>query len=173
MTGGVGRAKQILILKPTITRRKVMMNQKEAVFTAVINVCGVQESAYTPSKEERAQISAILVEGFKQNKISLERSFDEAGLKSYVSGLLSNWLRKDTRLNGGTKYVAKNPGSRAGQGDPTLKAMRALLSTLETEEDKAEVQAEIDKHLATIAKSKAPTIDYSALPSHLQEKFSK
>jgi len=43
---------------------------------------------------------------------------DDAKLRSYCSGLQSNWLRKDTRLNGGVKYVAKNPGSRAGSTDP-------------------------------------------------------
>ena len=153
-----------------------MMNQKEATYQAIVNVTGYAgEGSCVPTKEQRAMISAILVEGFKGGKIELDREFDEPGLKSYVSGLVSNWLRKDTRLNGGTKYVAKNPGSRAGSADPQLKAMRALMSTLVTDEDKAEVQAEINKRIAEISatKAKSVTIDFNALPEALRSKFSK
>ena len=35
------------------------MTQKEAVFQAVKNVCGEQEGAYTPSKEQRAQVKHL------------------------------------------------------------------------------------------------------------------
>ena len=150
------------------------MNQKEATYTAVVNVCGEIDGAYTPSKEERAQISAILFEGFRSGKVTLDREFDDAGLKSYISGLMSNWLRKDKRLNGGVAYVAKNPGSRAGTGDSQLKAMRALLSTLTSASDKAEVQKHIDARVSEIASTKVTkVIDYSALPAHLAAKFAK
>lgn len=151
------------------------MNQKEAVFQAVINVVGVQHEGvkYEPTKEQRAQISMVLIEGFKSGDINLDREFDETGLKSYVSGLLSNWLRKDTRLNGGTKYEAQNPGSRAGVADPQLKAMRALLTTLTDDADRAEVQKHIDARVAEINKAKAPTIDFSKLPPELANKFHK
>lgn len=150
------------------------MTQKEAVFQAVKNVCGEQE-VYTPSKEQRAQVNAILFEGFRSGTIELDREFTDSDLKSYVSGLQSNWLRKDKRLNGNVSYVAKNPGSRAGSGDASLKAMRALLSTLTTEADKAEVQSHIDARIAEInaGKKKSVTIDFSALPADLASKFQK
>jgi hypothetical protein len=150
-----------------------MMSQKEAVFQAVVNVCGNVDGAYTPSREQRAQVNAILFEGFRSGTIQLEREFNDTELKAYVSGLQSNWLRKDTRLNGGTKYEAKNPGTRAGTGDAQLKAMRALLSTLTDESDRAEVQKHIDARVAEIMKAKAPTIDFSALPADLAAKFNK
>lgn len=151
------------------------MTQKEAVFQAVKNVCGEQDGAYTPTKEQRAQINQILFEGFRSEKIELDREFSDSDLKGYVSGLQSNWLRKDKRLNGNVTYVAKNPGSRAGSGDPSLKAMRALLTTLSTEEEKAEVQSYIDAKVAEInaSKKKSVTIDFSALPSDLAAKFNK
>jgi hypothetical protein len=149
------------------------MNQKEAVYTAMINVCGEQDGVYTPTKEQRAQVNHILFEGFRAGKITLDREFSDTDLKAYVSGLQSNWLRKDKRLNGNVAYVAKNPGSRQGTGDIQLKAMRALLSTLSTPEDKADVQAHIDSRIAEIAKTKVKVIDYSALPKELQAKFSK
>lgn len=151
------------------------MTQKEAVFQAVKNVCGEQDGAYIPTKEQRAQINQILFQGFKSETIELDRQFSDSDLKGYVSGLQSNWLRKDKRLNGGMKYVAQNPGSRAGSSDPQLKAMRALLSTLTTEEEKSEVQGYIDARVSEInaSKKKSVTIDFSALPADLAGKFAK
>ena len=151
------------------------MTQKEAVFQAVKNVCGDADGAYTPSKEQRAQVNSILFEGFRSGTIELDREFNDTDLKSYVSSLQSNWLRKDKRLNGGVSYIAKNPGSRAGSGNASLKAMRALLSTLTTDEDRAEVQAHIDERIAVInaGKAKKVTVDFSALPAELASKFQK
>lgn len=157
-------------------------SQKEAVFTAITNVLAesnmtiVEGTAVTLSKEHRTQVNAILFEGFKSGSISLDKSNPtDAELKNYVSGVTSNWLRKDKRLNGNVGYIAKNPGSRAGSGDPQLKAMRALLSTLSTEEEKIEVQGYIDARVSEIQKSKVKSvsIDYSALPASLASKFQK
>ncbi len=153
------------------------MNQKEAVYQAVCNVTGhTGEGAVTISKEQRAQVNAILFEGFRSGKISIEREFSDADLKAYVSGLQSNWLRKDTRLNGGTKYVAKNPGSRAGSTDPQLKALRAVLAsgTLPDGVTTEEIQMHIDARVAELSKAKiVKTVDFSALPADLAAKFSK
>ena len=152
-----------------------MMNQKEAVFTAICSVTGhTGEGTLEISSEQRAQVNMILFEGFRANKIQLDREFSDADLKKYVSGLQSNWIRKDKRLNGGVAYTAKNPGSRSGSSDPSLKAMRTLLSTLTTDSDKAEVQGYIDARIAEIAATKqAATVDFSALPADLQAKFGK
>ena len=156
----------------------MLLSQKEAVFNAVINVCGTKDSntVYNPSREERARINAILVEGFKSGTIEISKHFEDAELKAYVSGLQSNWLRKDKRLNGGTVYMAKNPGSRVGSSDPQLKAMRTLLSTLTDPSEIAEIQTHIDARVKELASAKvktAATIDYSALPAELQAKFKK
>ncbi|NBO39686.1 hypothetical protein EBU99_14000 [bacterium] len=149
------------------------MSQKEAVYGAVVNVKGTTEfsSAVEMSREERAMVNQILFEGFRGGAIELDTEFTDQQLKAYVSGLQSNWLRKDKRLNGGVAYVAKNPGSRSGSGDPQLKALRALLGTLTDVTDRAEVQAHIDARVAEIARSKQPTIDLSALPPELAAKF--
>lgn len=151
------------------------LSQKEAVFVAVCQVTGhTGEGQVSITKEQRAQVNAILFEGFKSGKIELDREYSDSGLKGYVSGLQSNWLRKDKRLNGGTQYVAKNPGSRAGSSDPQLKAMRALMSTLTDEAEIAEVQSHIDMRVAAIAAEKqAKTVDFSALPADLAAKFGK
>lgn len=150
------------------------MKQKDAVYQAVCAVTGFNgDGSVEISKEQRAQVNAILFEGFKAGKIELDKEYTDSDLKGYVSGLQSNWLRKDERLNGGVKYTAKNPGSRAGSGDPAIKAMRVLLSTLTPgTADHSEVQAEIDKRNAEIQATKVKTIDLSALPEHLRAKFS-
>jgi hypothetical protein len=157
------------------------VTQKAAVYsaiTAVLDEAGVHfedgmDISGVMTKELRAQVNAILFEGFRNGSVQLDREFTDSELKGYVSGLQSNWIRKDTRFNGNTKYVAKNPGSRAGSGDAQLKAMRALLSTLTSPTDKAEVQSEIDKRMSEIAASKVKPIDLSALPAHLAKFISK
>lgn len=151
------------------------LNQKEATYQAICNVTGHKgEGALKISTEQRAQVNMVLFEAFRAGSIQLDREFTDPELKQYVSGLQSNWIRKDKRLNGGVAYVAKNPGSRAGNGDPQLKAMRTLLSTLTSDEDRAEVQSHIDIRIAELSKAKqVATVDYSALPADLQAKFSK
>ena len=151
------------------------LNQKEAVHQAICSVKGTTEfdGPVQMTKEERAQVNMILVEGFKAGRIELEKEFDESALKAYVSGLQSNWLRKDKRLNGGTQYIAKNPGSRQGASDPMLKNLRALKSTLSDPADIAEVEAHIAKRLSEIKPTKTVQIDYSNLPAELQAKFQK
>jgi hypothetical protein len=153
----------------------VTMNQKEAVYAAICSVTGhTGEGTLEISKEQRAQVNMILFEGFRAKKIQLDKEFSDSDLKSYVSGLQSNWIRKDKRLNGGIQYTAKNPGSRAGSGDPELKALRNLMSTLTKPEDKAEVQGYIDARVAAINATKVTaTVDFSALPADLQAKFGK
>ena len=147
--------------------------QKEAVFNAVINVMGEQEGVYSPTKEQRAQVNNILFESFRSDTIAYDPEFaskvaDDKELKAYVSGLQSNWLRKDKRLNGNVTYVAKNPGSRTGSTDPQIKAMRALLATKTDESERAEIQAFIDRRVSELKPAKSVTINVADLPAELQ-----
>lgn len=157
------------------------LSQKEAVYNAVTSVLSENNISISEgtdfstlmTRELRSQVNQILFEGFRGGSIELDREFSDTDLKAYVSGLQSNWLRKDKRLNGNTQYVAKNPGSRVGSTDPSLKAMRALLSTLTTESEKAEVQGYIDAKVAEIQatkNTKKVNIDISALPAELRSK---
>jgi hypothetical protein len=146
-----------------------MFKQKDATYNAIVEVTGFDGSGKcSPTKEQRAVIIETLVGQFNAGQIEL--SSPQEDMKEYVSGLVSNWLRKDTRLNGGSKYVPSNPGSRTS--DPTLKAMNALLATLTDPMDRAVVEAEIAAHKAATAKSKAPVINFDALPESLRAKFS-
>lgn len=150
------------------------LSQKEAVYSAVtsvfsennITVSEGADASTVMTRELRASVNQILFEGFRNGTIELDREYSDVDLKAYASGLQSNWLRKDKRLNGGAKYFAQNPGSRIGYSDPSLKAMRALLSTLTRDEDRSEVQDAIDTKVAEIqaTKVKKVIIDASALP---------
>ncbi len=160
------------------------MNQKSAVFQAITMVlenAGIafeegQDVSKVLSKELRGQVNAILFQGFRAGDIELDREYSDSDLKAYVSGLQSNWIRKDKRLNGNTAYVPKNPGSRAGSGDQALVNAKRLLSTLTPgTTDYAEVETYISTRMTEIAKEKAAkvTVDFSKLPEHLRTKFSK
>lgn len=154
------------------------MSQKEAVYSAVTSVLSENNISVSEgtdvstlmTRELRSQVNQILFEGFRNGTVELDREFNDSDLKAYVSGLQSNWLRKDKRLNGGAKYSAKNPGSRVGASDPQLKAMRALLTTLSNDSERAEVQTAIDARVSFIQASKVKkvSIDTSVLPAALQ-----
>jgi hypothetical protein len=163
----------LLILPLDIRERNDMKTQKEAVYQAVVNVTGFNgEGACQPSREQRATVNMILFEGFRNGEIELDREYDDSELKAYVSGLQSNWLRKDKRLNGGVMYAPKNPGSRVGGGDAQLKALRTL-QKMQTDPAKIlEIQTFIDKRLAEI-KPAATTVSVNVedLPEELRSKY--
>ncbi len=159
------------------------MNQKDAVFAAVGTVLananitfeeGVTVAKSLMTKELRAQVNQILFAGFRAGEVELDGEKTDAELKQYVSGLQSNWLNKDKRLNGSVAYAAKNPGSRTGITDPQVKALRGLLAQTEDATEKAEIQSYLDARLESIAstkKSKNVDIDFSALPDALKAKY--
>ncbi len=160
------------------------ISQKEAVFSAVTSVlanAGIAfESGKTVvkdvmTKELRAQVNQILFTSFRSGSVVLDGEKTDKELKQYVSGLQTNWLGKDKRLNGTTQYVAKNPGSRAGSTDAQIKALRGLLSQTEDETERAEIQGYLDSRLAEIEKDKkskkSASVDFSALPAELAAKY--
>jgi hypothetical protein len=156
-------------------------NQKEAVFHAITSVLTESsvdfseglDVATVMTRELRAQVNEILFNGFRNGGIELDREFNDTELKGYVSGLQSNWIRKDKRLNGGVAYMPKNPGSRAGSGDSQLKALRALLKTQVDPVKIDEIMTYINKRTAEIGAAKAKTVEvnFSDLPADLQAKY--
>ena len=144
-----------------------MMNQKTATYNAIASVIDFEDGDVVKlDKDQKAEVKAILVEQFNNKEIELKRDQEDMG--KYVNGLINNWLRKDKRLNGNVEYKAKNPGSRAGQGDAQIKNLRLLLKTDIDEEAKAEVQAAITARLAEIKPKNTPTIDATAIPEEFR-----
>jgi hypothetical protein len=162
------------------------MKQSDAVYNAVTGVfedAGVQfEAGMNAStlltQEMRDNVTAIVTEGFTSDSISFEKTpanaeklSSSSKLSAYVSGLISNWLRKDKRLNGGVAYVAKNPGSRVGSTDPQLKTLRALHKQFKDVDGTkaAAIQTTINNRVATLRAERASEeqIDISSLPADL------
>lgn len=151
-----------------------MISQKEAVFNAATSIMGSDFKAGTDCgawfksrPEQKKQLQAAVLEG--ANSV-FEVKSEQENMNTYVTGLIANHLRKDTRLNGGEKYVAANPGSRAGQGDPEIKASRQLLKTLaEGSAEYDKVKSFIDTKIASNKAAKQTIeIDVEALPAELQ-----
>ena len=92
-------------------------------------------------------------------------------VRQYARGMVQNHFRKDTRLNGGTKYQIQNPGSRTGTSDPEIKALKQLIKsgTLNPAQLSI-VQERLDAKLAEIQSNKVE-IDLSAIPADLLEKL--
>lgn len=146
------------------------MNQKEAVFKAVTSVKGSDtfDGAVTLSRDEREKVSKLVASYFEKGDVTFADGLRQGKeLSTYVSGLISNWLRKDDRLNGNVKYVPKNPGSRTGNGDEMLRAMRTLLSTVEDADARKEIQEEIDRRISSLKPKKV--VDVNSLPDHLKK----
>jgi hypothetical protein len=64
-------------------------------------------------------------------------------IRNYSTGLLSNWLRKDHRINGGLKHKINNPGSKANQDDEVIKSLKSIRKLLSNHKEILAVDAEI------------------------------
>ncbi len=144
------------------------MKQGEAVFQAINTVLNGSriEGAVNLSKSQLTEVHSAVYELFASGQVVHAKNPSDAELRKYIPGLVNNWMRKDPRLNGGIKYTPKNPGSRAGSGDPQVKAMKTLLSTIDNPDERAKIKACIDARLQELKPKKA--IDITALPEELQ-----
>jgi len=161
------------------------MSQKEGVYSAVKSVIEdagrqiVDGEKTKLSTEESKAVMEIVANGLHEGEISLSdkarAKYDTVDKlrKDYVPGLVSNWLRKDLRLNGGERYETKNPGSRAGAGDEQLKNLKLLKSTMTDDEQIAKVQEAIDNRIKELQEEKAKKIevDMSKIPADLLERL--
>ena len=145
------------------------MTQKDAVYQAVISVLsnegvafkeGVDSAISLLNRPLRSRINSILMSGFASGNVELDTSFDsQAALKTYTSGLVSNWLRKDARLNGGIKAapskrnnVVSKSSVKSRDKDLQLKALKALLSQTTDNEKRSEIQSFIDARVNELEK---------------------
>ena len=153
------------------------MKQNDAVFQAVCSVLGQDsfDSAVVLSKEQRDSVVSIVTTGILAGTVDFSTEAQEkhdtpVKVKSYTTGMVSNHLRKDKRLNGSVKYEIKNPGNRAGAGDPTLKALKALRSTITDAEQLAQIDEAIGNREAEVlaSKQKAVSINIEALPEEFR-----
>jgi hypothetical protein len=159
-----------------------MLSQKDAVFNAISDIFAEDgreiEGKVTLTKEERSRVTDLIVSGIEDGDVvfseSAQAKYDTPEkIRHYVRGMIGNWLTKDTRLTGGEKYIPKNPCSRAGQGDEIMKNLRLLLKTINDPEQKAHVEAEIEKRRNELsnAKLKNVSINFDILPDELLDQL--
>jgi len=150
------------------------MTQGEAVFQAVVSVFGTDgkldaavPETKTWSEETKQKVHGLVFQMFKAGLVTKNSGgSDDASLLKYIPGLVNNWCRKDLRLNGGIKYTPKNPGSRTGTQDESIRAMKTLLSLTTDPEAKLAIEAEIAKRVEEL-KPKV-TVDVTKLPESLR-----
>lgn len=151
------------------------MKQKDAIYNLIVGAFatanipfndGMDVASTMKDKTFRASVQAAAEAGFLAGEIPFEdtpsnreKMTTPAKLSQYVSGLISNWVRKDVRLNGNTKYAAKNPGTRVGSTDPQLKALRQLATQFKGDSLKfAEIQNHITTRVSALQSEKAKSI---------------
>lgn len=132
------------------------MNQKEAVFLVIKDIKRGEVDTDKPvvlNKQEKQMAAQKLFEGFKKHKIAYNHEMpSDDKLLLYISGLVSNWLRKDKRLNGQRNYVPRRPGSRTNAPvqvsniDP--EQMQALRTLAHIGDGEGEVQVFVVKRPA-------------------------
>jgi hypothetical protein len=159
------------------------MKQNDAVFQAVCSVLGQDgfDSAVVLTDTQRAEVISMVTKGLIDGTVDFSaeakaKHDTPAKVKSYTTGMVSNHLRKDKRLNGGVKYEIKNPGSRAGSSDEQLKALKLLQAQYESgSEAWHEIEAAIADRTTQInaAKKKTDEINVEALPEHLRYLIAK
>ncbi len=139
-----------------------------------------QTDAKTFVKEEDISLIAELITaGMCSGEIQLRDGYgggDRDKIAKYAKSLIKDQLNKSKRLNGGNEYVPKNPGSRAGQGDETVKELRKAIKFLTERGDTKgveECKEALTKRLEEIkpqSTSASPNLD--ALPEELRALFS-
>lgn len=158
------------------------MKQSQAVYQATQSVCeehGIEFAEGMDFKEvfntdQRAQVielvTDMLINGQADFSDKAKAKYDTRDkVRGYVSGMVSNWYRKDQRLNGGVQYKPKNPGSRTGSQDEEVKNLKLLIKSGQLDEDGVKIaQARLDERIAEIKASKAQVdINFDALDPEL------
>ena len=144
------------------------MTQKDAVFSAISQILASNNISFNPNstnvatlltRELRSQVNARLVADFNAGAVELSddaksKLNDTAALRAYISGLVSNWLRKDPRLNGGTVLATSTSSatqtSKVLKTDPQLQALRKLHTSQVEPAKRMEIQAHIDRRIAEL-----------------------
>jgi len=149
-------------------------SQKEIVVETVQSFYGKDfKNGMKHSTDNKKKIVDQLIEKFEKGELTIKS--EQENLRNYMVGLLNNHIRKAKELNGDVKYEAANPGSRAGQSNPAIKATRQLYKKFKEEkgEDDAstiKVKSTLDKMVAEHkAKSKPEAeINEDDLPEELR-----
>ena len=142
------------------------IEQKKAVYNAVVSLYRDNNRHFEDgntvklSTDERKTIIHIVSQGLQSGSILIsetaKKRYDTPKkMHNYATGLVSDRLRKDKRLNGDTKYEIQKQGSRAGAGDAVIKELREYKRRhCTTLEQRSEVDVAIENRLNEIRTEK-------------------
>lgn len=162
-----------------------VLNQRQGVYIAVMNYLAdknipfddgqMPAAAELLSSSDRKNVVNIVACGLLSGEISMsleaktKRSTPQ-GTAKYATELVSNWLRKDERLNGGSKPSIKSPVP-TGKGDAELRELQKLRALKMDDAEALEVIDDaISKRRQAIGQAKAKTVVVNAnlIPEHLR-----
>ena len=162
-----------------------MIGQKTAVVNTILSVLKDRGEEYVLNgevnlkdvltKEDKDKIKSILCEGFHEGEINMTESAkvkyvgNEVQMRTYVNGLLNNWIRKNKEFNNGVGYIPKNPGSRTGQSDEVVKNLRLMKKTTTDVSVLEEIEKCIQERLLEIKPESVVVVDESKIPEHLRK----
>ena len=153
------------------------MSQKETVFNTIVSYCADKKikregKLTTLTKEQKGEVVGLMVELTKQGVVEVKSEKERKDLKKYWNGCVGNWLKKDTRLNGGDDYKPKTKKGPRVSGE--VRELTKLLDAVKlggNEEAVAEVTKELDKQLLkeSAAKSKDDAVNPELIPKSLRK----
>jgi len=125
-------------------------------------------------KNAQATIARMMAVSFCNGEIPMKSTAyeteDEA--TKYFKGQVNDTLRKDTSVNGGEEYKAKNPGKLKGSRDKQMKNLKIAKKRYAGTAAEAEIDECIAKRQAELDAAKAAKnneeIDWDALPEALR-----
>lgn len=134
-----------------------MMKQKDGVFAAIM---AAQEQGLEGDAAHNFAVEQVKAGLMTGEIIHSKGQLDEKAARSYAGSLISNWKKKDDRLNGGVKYepsVKRGPQVK----DELLKTLNTNLKSLRANNADSEligrVEAAIEARREAINAEKAAT----------------
>ena len=161
------------------------VSQKQSVVDAVTKVLGSSFSSTTPARDQLSddqlsQVKAFVTAAIISGGVEYSKDItDEKEVSKYVSGMVSNHLRKAKELNGGSTYAPQSTGR--GSRDAQISELNKLLKTYsEGSAEYGQILDAISSRKAELASEKAETfkekkkvkelssINMEALPENLR-----
>lgn len=162
------------------------ISQKESVVKEVKSILGSSFDASTPAREQLSDdqlktVKANIVAGIIAGEVDFKKdTTDEKEITRYVSGMVSNHLRKAKELNGGQTYSPQSTGR--GSRDPQISELNKLLKTYtEGSEEYNQIVTAIESRKAELAAERSAaakerkkqkelkSIDMESLPDNLKD----
>ena len=99
----------------------------------------------------------------------------DTDLSKYTSGLISNWIKKDPRLNGNKKHQSSSSNSssnRVGNSDSQVKELKKLLKATTGTDSEQEVAEALNARINELKINKTSraksSISVESIPENLQ-----